>query len=100
MRRCMPRERLQVPDHLWSCSLKTNTDLQIHLCHLRDVHAGTLLATYKSNASSPGALSPLGRDHLLAAQLGKGAIHAWTWNKVSCFYFYLMLPLFLFQRDE
>lgn len=46
------------------------------------MHTGTALTSFKSNACPPGALSPLGRDYLVAAQLGRGGgLHFWAWHK-------------------
>lgn len=47
----------------------------------RDVATGTALTTYKANASPANSLALLGRDYLVALQLGKGSIHAWAWHK-------------------
>jgi pre-rRNA-processing protein IPI3 len=48
----------------------------------RDVHTGTALTSFKTNACPPGALSTLGSDYLVAAQLGRGGgLHFWTWHK-------------------
>lgn len=46
-----------------------------------DVQTGTLLATYKTSASPRNSFCRLGRDYLLASQLGKGSLHFWTWHK-------------------
>ena len=50
-------------------------------CFHRDVHTGTALTSYKNNACGAGGLALLGRDHFIAAQLGKPALHIWTWHK-------------------
>lgn len=48
----------------------------------RDLHTGTLLTTFKSCSCPPGGLSRLGRDYLVAAQLGRGGgLHFWAWHK-------------------
>lgn len=48
----------------------------------RDVHTGTALTSFKTNACAPGCLSLLGRDYLVAAQLGRGGgLHFWAWHK-------------------
>ncbi|KAL4854511.1 Protein ROOT INITIATION DEFECTIVE 3 [Chlorella vulgaris] len=47
-----------------------------------DVHTGTALTSFKTNACAPGCLSLLGRDYLVAAQLGRGGgLHFWAWHK-------------------
>lgn len=49
---------------------------------LRDLHTGTLLTSFKSCSCPPGGLSRLGRDYLVAAQLGRGGgLHFWAWHK-------------------
>ena len=48
----------------------------------RDVHTGTALTSFKGNACPPGGLARLGRDYLVAAQLGRGGgLHFWAWHK-------------------
>lgn len=48
----------------------------------RDVHTGTALTSFKSNACPPNGLTALGRDYLVAAQLGRGGgLHFWAWQK-------------------
>lgn len=48
----------------------------------RDLHTGTLLTSFKSCSCPPGGLSRLGRDYLVAAQLGRGGgLHFWAWHK-------------------
>ena len=48
----------------------------------RDLHTGTALTSFKSNACPPNGLSLLGRDYLVAAQLGRGGgLHFWAWHK-------------------
>ena len=49
----------------------------------RDLHTGTGLTSYKNNACPPNGISLVGRDYVIATQLGKPALHAWTWHKVS-----------------
>ncbi|KAL4446691.1 hypothetical protein ABPG77_007935 [Micractinium sp. CCAP 211/92] len=47
-----------------------------------DLHTGTLLTSFKSCSCPPGGLSRLGRDYLVAAQLGRGGgLHFWAWHK-------------------
>lgn len=46
-----------------------------------DVSTGTLLATYKTNASPRNSFCRLGRDYLMSSQLGKGSLHFWSWHK-------------------
>lgn len=46
------------------------------------MHTGTALTSFKANASPPGGLARLGRDYLVAAQLGRGGgLHFWAWHK-------------------
>lgn len=48
----------------------------------RDLHTGTALTSFKGNACPPGGLARLGRDYLVAAQLGRGGgLHFWAWHK-------------------
>ena len=49
----------------------------------RDLPTSTQLTSFKGNACGPNALARLGRDYLIAAQLGArgGALHAWAWHK-------------------
>lgn len=47
-----------------------------------DLSSGALLTTYKQNASTRNGLCRVGRDHVAAAQLSKGAMHFWAWHKV------------------
>ncbi|KAL4425368.1 hypothetical protein ABPG75_009384 [Micractinium tetrahymenae] len=47
-----------------------------------DLRTGTSLTSFKSCSCPPGGLSRLGRDYLVAAQLGRGGgLHFWAWHK-------------------
>eukprot|EP00193_Tetraselmis_chui_P013812 CAMPEP_0177773050 /NCGR_PEP_ID=MMETSP0491_2-20121128/12608_1 /TAXON_ID=63592 /ORGANISM="Tetraselmis chuii, Strain PLY429" /LENGTH=383 /DNA_ID=CAMNT_0019291019 /DNA_START=70 /DNA_END=1221 /DNA_ORIENTATION=- len=46
-----------------------------------DLATGTLLVTYKQNASPCNALCTLGKDYWMAAQMKNRAIHFWAWHK-------------------
>ena len=63
------------------CTHHATTLLLSTLTH-RELHTGTQLASYKSNASPSNGLCCLGADYLVACQAGKDALHFWTWHKV------------------
>ncbi|KAL6773944.1 hypothetical protein ACKKBG_A23155 [Auxenochlorella protothecoides x Auxenochlorella symbiontica] len=45
-----------------------------------DVDTGAALTSYKSSACTVNGLALVGRDHFVACQSSKGAVHAWTWS--------------------
>lgn len=46
-----------------------------------DLETGTSISSYKTNSSSRNGFCALGRDYLIASQIGKGSLHFWTWHK-------------------
>mmetsp|Transcript_39563 Transcript_39563/g.112198 ORF Transcript_39563/g.112198 Transcript_39563/m.112198 type:complete len:476 (+) Transcript_39563:131-1558(+) len=48
---------------------------------LWDLSNGSLLTTYKQNASTRNGLCFVGRDYFAACQSKKGALHFWAWHK-------------------